>query len=137
VGQRFAVRNSGAIAVIEGCSAHGAEYMTGGTIVILGKIGFNFGAGMTGGKAIVLRTQSNFGEYISTTAPMYKKPTEIDLLDLQSLITLHIEKTGSQVATELLSRRAEWEEMFYVFGGLQHNEIFDISAIKQTAIALD
>ena len=137
VGQRFAVRNSGTIAVIEGCSAHGAEYMTGGTIAILGKIGFNFGAGMTGGKAIVLNTQNNFDEYISETAPVYKKPTEIDLLDLQSLIELHIDKTGSQVAIELMDQRKEWEEMFYVFGGLQHNEILDISANKLAAVALD
>ena len=57
VGQRFGVD---AIAVVEGCSAHGAEYMTGGTLVILGRIGFNFAAGMTGGKAIVLNTQKNF-----------------------------------------------------------------------------
>ena len=70
VGQRFGVRNSGAIGIVEGCSAHGAEYMTGGTLVVLGSIGFNFGAGMTGGKAIVLNTQKNFKQYISETAPV-------------------------------------------------------------------
>ena len=54
VGQRFAVRNSGATAVIEGCSDHGCEYMTGGTVVVLGSVGRNFAAGMTGGVALRL-----------------------------------------------------------------------------------
>src|SRR5210317_669814 len=82
VGQRFGVRNSGAIGVVEGCSAHGAEYMTGGTLVILGNIGFNFAAGMTGGKAIVLKTQKNFEQHISETAHEYKKMTDIEKLEL-------------------------------------------------------
>ncbi len=92
VGQRFGVRNSGAIGVVEGCSAHGAEYMTGGTLVILGNIGFNFAAGMTGGKAIVLKTQKNFEQYISETAPEYKKMSDIDKLELKALLEIHVEK---------------------------------------------
>ena len=52
-GERFAVRNSGAEAVVEGCDSNGCEYMTGGTVVILGKVGDNFAAGMTGGMAFV------------------------------------------------------------------------------------
>ena len=53
-GERFAVRNSGATAVVEGVGDHGCEYMTGGTVVVLGRVGMNFGAGMTGGLAWVL-----------------------------------------------------------------------------------
>ena len=53
-GERFAVRNSGAIAVVEGCGSNGCEYMTGGTVVILGQVGDNFGAGFTGGMALSL-----------------------------------------------------------------------------------
>ena len=87
VGQRFGVRNSGAIAVVEGCSAHAAEYMTGGTLVILGDIGFNFGAGMTGGKVIVLNTQKSFNQYISQSAPTSHALNEIDSLDLKDFIT--------------------------------------------------
>ena len=83
VGQRFGLRNSGGIGVVEGCSAHGAEYMTGGTLIVLGKVGFNFGAGMTGGKAIVLSTQKNFKEYVSKAAPEYRKLNEIDILELR------------------------------------------------------
>ena len=54
-GERFAVRNSGAVAVVEGCGSNGCEYMTGGTVVILGAVGDNFGAGFTGGMAFVVR----------------------------------------------------------------------------------
>ena len=118
VGQRFGVRNSGAIAVIEGCSAHGAEYMTGGTLVILGDIGFNFGAGMTGGKVIVLNTQKNFQEYISKSAPNSRKLTEMDMIDLKTLIQKHIDQTGSEVAKEILVNEKNWENIFTVFGGI-------------------
>ncbi len=60
VGERFAVRNSGALAVVEGVGEHGCEYMTGGRIVILGKTGRNFGAGMSGGIAYVLDEDQKF-----------------------------------------------------------------------------
>ena len=137
VGQRFGVRNSGAIAVVEGCSAHGAEYMTGGTIVILGKIGFNFGAGMTGGKAIVLNTLENFDQYISKTSPAHRKPTELDLLDLQLLIEQHLEKTGSEVAVDLLNRRNEWSKIFTIFGGLNEEDVLEGVVQEQAIKALD
>jgi glutamate synthase (NADPH/NADH) large chain len=60
-GERFAVRNSGAYVVVEGCGANGCEYMTGGVAVILGPVGMNFGAGMTGGMAFVLDSDGSFG----------------------------------------------------------------------------
>jgi glutamate synthase (NADPH) large chain len=56
-GERFAVRNSGSLSVIEGCGAHGCEYMTGGIAIILGEVGDNFGAGMTGGMALQIQLQ--------------------------------------------------------------------------------
>src|SRR3546814_15028788 len=59
-GERFAVRNSGAQVVVEGCGANGCEYMTGGTAVILGRTGANFGAGMTGGMAFILDEDGSF-----------------------------------------------------------------------------
>ena len=113
--------------------------MTGGTVVILGKIGFNFGAGMTGGKAIVLNHQKDFNQYISTTAPQHKKPTETDLLDLKSLIELHIKKTNSQVGIELLEKESEWENMFYIFGGLDEKQVFEKikKSDKKTSVSLD
>ena len=58
--------------------------MTGGTLIVLGKVGFNFAAGMTGGKAIVLSTQKNFKEYVSKAAPEYRKLNDIDILGIKS-----------------------------------------------------
>ena len=118
VGQRFGVRNSGAIAVVEGCSAHAAEYMTGGTLVILGEIGLNFGAGMTGGKVIVLNTQKSFNQYISKSAPTSHALNEIDSLDLKTLLEKHVEQTGSELASKLLTKEDSWYKVFTVFGGI-------------------
>ena len=137
VGQRFGVRNSGAIGVVEGCSAHGAEYMTGGTLVILGNIGFNFAAGMTGGKAIVLKTQKNFQQYISETAPEYKKMSDIDKLELKTLLEVHIEKTNSETAKKILDKFDKWESMFAVFGGIAEVEKDSIQLQPENVKALD
>ena len=115
VGQRFGVRNSGAIGVVEGCSAHGAEYMTGGTLVILGNIGFNFAAGMTGGKAIVLKTQKNFDQFISETAPEYKKMSDIDKLELKTLLKSILKKQTLKQPKNF-DKFDKWESMFAVFG---------------------
>jgi glutamate synthase (NADPH/NADH) large chain len=65
VGERFAVRNSGALAVVEGTGDHACEYMTGGTVVILGETGYNFGAGMTGGAAFVYDKDSSFFDKVN------------------------------------------------------------------------
>ena len=137
VGQRFGVRNSGAIGIVEGCSAHGAEYMTGGTLVVLGRIGFNFGAGMTGGKAIVLNTQKNFKQYISETAPEYKKLTDIDKLELKTLLEVHYEKTKSETALGILKKYDNWDNMFSVFGGIAEVDNNAVSKKPENIKALD
>ena len=137
VGQRFGVRNSGAIGVVEGCSAHGAEYMTGGTLVVLGSIGFNFGAGMTGGKAIVLNTQKNFKQYISETAPEYKSLTDIDKLELKTLLEVHIEKTKSETALNILKKYDNWDNMFAVFGGIAEVDKDVVNKKPENVKALD
>ena len=137
VGQRFGVRNSGGIGVVEGCSAHGAEYMTGGTLIVLGKVGFNFGAGMTGGKAIVLSTQKNFKEYVSKAAPEYRKLNEIDILELRTILELHIEKTDSKVAKKILEKQDNWTNMFAVFGGLADLTESEVSQKPEHVKALD
>ena len=64
------MRNSGGLAVVEGCGAHGCEYMTGGMAIILGKVGDNFGAGMTGGMAFIYDEKNNF-EILQTQAQLY------------------------------------------------------------------
>jgi glutamate synthase (NADPH/NADH) large chain len=137
VGQRFGVRNSGAIGIVEGCSAHGAEYMTGGTLIVLGSIGFNFGAGMTGGKAIVLNTQKNFKQYISETAPEYKSLTDIDKLELKTLLEVHIEKTKSETALNILKKYDNWDNMFAVFGGIAEVDKDVVNKKPENVKALD
>lgn len=114
VGQRFAVRNSGATAVIEGCSDHGCEYMTGGVAVVLGTVGRNFGAGMTGGVAFVWDPLGRLNRFVAETSPAMHRLVEIEEIELRNLIDRHGEMTGSPVAATVL---ADWErqrERFWV-----------------------
>ena len=76
-GERFAVRNSGCLAIVEGCGAHGCEYMTGGTAIILGEVGDNFGAGMTGGMAFIYDKENNFENYVNSSSIIWQ-PVETD-----------------------------------------------------------
>ena len=71
-GERFAVRNSGSLGIVEGCGAHGCEYMTGGTAIILGQIGDNFGAGMTGGMGFVYDEKNNFESYVNPSSIIWQ-----------------------------------------------------------------
>ncbi|AQS89463.1 glutamate synthase large chain [Neoasaia chiangmaiensis NBRC 101099] len=106
-GERFAVRNSGATAVVEGCGSNACEYMTGGTVVILGRAGDNFGAGFTGGMAFVLDTDGNFESRINPDTLLWNRVdgAEYETM-LRELIERHARETGSAYATELLHR---WE----------------------------
>ncbi len=106
VGQRFAVRNSGAVAVVEGCSDHGCEYMTGGTAVILGPVGRNFGAGMTGGAAYVWDPEGVLNTKLAESAPSMRRLGEIEQIEAKALLEEHVRFTGSVRATALL---ADWE----------------------------
>ena len=74
-GERFAVRNSGSLAIVEGCGAHGCEYMTGGVAIILGNVGDNFGAGMTGGMAFVYDLDKNFKDLVNPDLKDFIKET--------------------------------------------------------------
>jgi glutamate synthase domain-containing protein 2/glutamate synthase domain-containing protein 3 len=114
VGQRFAVRNSGATAVIQGCSDHGCEYMTGGTVLILGDVGRNFGAGMTGGIAYVWDPDLKLKGRLAETAPHARRPTESDATEIESLIEKHQEYTASPTARQLKKGISETLESFWV-----------------------
>jgi glutamate synthase (ferredoxin) len=95
-GERFAVRNSGAVAVVEGVGDHGCEYMTGGVVVILGRSGYNFGAGMSGGLAFVLDEGHHLTQRInSDMVQMVRITNEQDAVLLKHLITRHVRLTGS------------------------------------------
>ena len=103
-GERFAVRNSGAEAVIEGCDSNGCEYMTGGCVVILGKIGDNFGAGMTGGMAFVYDPLKEFTNYVNPESVIWITPaTDYWKKYLKKLIGEHFKETQSKVAEKILS----------------------------------
>ncbi|MEA3212505.1 MAG: hypothetical protein QOE70_5562 [Chthoniobacter sp.] len=104
-GERFGVRNSGAVAVVEGVGDHGCEYMTGGTIVVLGRTGKNFGAGMTGGQAFVLDLADHFAELYNPGLVAIERLTEDDKHVVQQLIYRHLEATESARAHEILG---EW-----------------------------
>jgi glutamate synthase domain-containing protein 3 len=104
-GERFAIRNSGAFAVVEGVGDHGCEYMTGGTVVVLGQTGINFGAGMTGGAAYVLDCTGDFPVRVNpghvTSLPCPPEDYEV----LEWLVSQHLTETDSSRAQELL---ADW-----------------------------
>ncbi len=112
-GERFAVRNSGATAVVEGVGDHGCEYMTSGTVVVLGETGLNFGAGMTGGQAFIYDIGDNFERrYNRELIAAYRLQGNGDDHELKTLITEHLEKTGSQRARTLLE---DWEAQRQLF----------------------
>jgi glutamate synthase (NADPH/NADH) large chain len=105
-GERFAVRNSGATAVVEGVGDHGCEYMTGGHVLVLGRTGRNFAAGMSGGLAYVLDETSDFKQRCNTGMVELEPLAPEDALFVAKLLEEHHARTGSPKAAELL---ANWE----------------------------
>ena len=104
VAERFAVRNSGAHAVVEGIGDHGCEYMTGGRVVILGETGRNFGAGMSGGVAYVWDPAKNFSKNCNMESfELESLSSANDIIELKTLIQNHHAYTGSSVAESILS----------------------------------
>ncbi len=102
-GERFAVRNSGAYAVVEGVGEHGCEYMTGGRVVVLGPTGKNFAAGMSGGIAYVLDEDNSLYKNLNKDMiSIEKMESKMDIHELKSLIEEHVENTGSQKGKEVL-----------------------------------
>lgn len=102
-GERFAVRNSGALAVVEGVGQHGCEYMTGGVAMILGPLGLNFGSGMTGGLAYVLRSEAE--EVLHRDFVALHELDEMEESWLRRVLEQHVHFTGSPRASRLLARR--------------------------------
>jgi glutamate synthase domain-containing protein 3 len=107
-GERFAVRNSGVSAVVEGVGDHGCEYMTGGNVVVLGPTGRNFAAGMSGGMAFVLDEHDEFGARCNQEIVELEEPSEEDFENVRALVAEHRELTGSTVAERVL---ADWDAL--------------------------
>jgi glutamate synthase (NADPH/NADH) large chain len=164
-GERFAVRNSGAVAIVEGCGDHGCEYMTGGVVVVLGETGRNFAAGMSGGIAYVLDADGSFKDRCNTAmvalepvksaeggpdagAPMQRSPAvenngmgDMLLFDaerLRILIERHLLHTGSARARELLDN---WDETLKRFVKVMpvdyRRALLDLKAEKQAVVAAE
>ena len=112
-GERFCVRNSGAVAVCEGVGDHGCEYMTGGRAVVLGKTGKNFAAGMSGGIAYVLDEERDLYTRINKTLVSLETVTEkYDIAELRSLIEQHCEATGSEKGKRILESFEDYLPLF-------------------------
>lgn len=112
-GERFAVRNSGAVAVVEGLGDNGCEYMTGGIVLVLGKTGVNFGAGMTGGFAYVFDQFGRFHRRVNTElVDTHKLDAPIMQQHLKQLIEDHVSETGSEHAKMILSDFNNWLDCF-------------------------
>jgi glutamate synthase (NADPH/NADH) large chain len=103
-GERFAVRNSGAATVVEGIGSNGCEYMTGGTVVVLGEVGDNFGAGFTGGVAFVYDPNAQFEQRINRDSLTWQRVgTEYWEQVLKNLVERHVAETESRFAASLLN----------------------------------
>lgn len=162
-GERFAVRNSGAVAVVEGVGDHGCEYMTGGTVVVLGRTGRNFAAGMSGGIAYVLDEDGTFAERCNLAmVALEPLPDEIvaraecdcgpeleshgfvaidhltmgDELILKGLIERHAHFTGSRRAKEILAHWSHWRSRFVkVFPNEYRRALGEMAQVRETQSA--
>ena len=111
-GERFCVRNSGAIAVVEEIGEHGLEYMTGGKVLILGKTGRNFGAGMSGGIAYVYDEDGTFEERCNMELILLEKLNEEDLKEVNKMIENHYKYTDSKKAKNILDNFSTYKDKF-------------------------
>jgi glutamate synthase domain-containing protein 2/glutamate synthase domain-containing protein 3 len=133
-GERFAVRNSGATAVVEGLGDHGCEYMTNGLVVVLGKCGRNFAAGMSGGVAFVLDEKGDFRSKRCNIAAVDLEPLEgSDVARVQDLIGRHVEYTGSPRANWILEN---WSSMQSKFLKIFPHEYKRVLGVPRTTMAV-
>ena len=126
-GERFAVRNSGACAVVEGVGDHGCEYMTGGVVVVLGPTGRNFAAGMSGGCAYVFDKERLFSRRCNTGMVDIESVAQKDFLQLKGLIEEHYAYTKSRKAARLLD---EWQQVRQQFVKVMPREYRKVLAQK-------
>jgi glutamate synthase domain-containing protein 3 len=132
-GERFAVRNSGAFAVVEGVGDHGCEYMTGGRVVVLGSTGRNFAAGMSGGIAYVLDEQGAFSRLCNMSMVDAERLDDGEDIDLvQRLIRRHVEYTGSTLGARVL---AQWNSSVRQFVKVMPREYKRVLTAQANAAA--
>ncbi len=131
VGERFAVRNSGAVAVVEGVGDHCCEYMTGGKIVVLGKTGRNFGAGMSGGIGYVYDFTGDFVKRLNMEMVSVESMEEEDVEFLRNIIQEHYKYTDSEVAAKIIS---SYESEFYYFKKVMPKDYRRVLDVTREAI---
>ncbi|MGC9469941.1 MAG: glutamate synthase large subunit [Bacteroidales bacterium] len=136
-GERFCVRNSGAYAVAEGTGDHGCEYMTGGRVVILGKTGRNFAAGMSGGIAYVLDEEGKFRELCNHDLVELSHITDYeDVKELQSIISAHWQVTHSARAERILTRWDEYLPAFVKVFPLEYKKVLNEAKLREINLKL-
>ena len=131
-GERFCVRNSGAIAVVEGVGDHGCEYMTNGTVVIIGKTGRNFAAGMSGGRAFVYDDRGDFTSRRCNTSSVDLEPLvlESDVNEVKGLLERHRDLTGSPRAAWLLEHWADAQPKFIKVFPHEYKRVLGIERVE-------
>jgi len=133
-GERFAVRNSGATAVVEGVGDHGCEYMTGGTVVVIGSTGRNFAAGMSGGIAYVYDILGQFSENCNMEMVDLDPMGDDDMETLKSLLSDHLTTTGSTVAKFILSDLDNQKKQFIKVYPRDYKKVMEMKKAGKTAI---
>ena len=133
-GERFAVRNSGATAVVEGVGDHGCEYMTGGTVVVIGSTGRNFAAGMSGGIAYVYDILGQFSENCNMEMVDLDPMGDDDMETLKSLLSEHLTTTGSTVAKFILSDLDNQKNQFIKVYPRDYKKVMEMKKAGKTAI---
>jgi glutamate synthase (NADPH) large chain len=124
-GERFCVRNSGATAVVEGIGDHGCEYMTRGLVVVLGKTGRNFAAGMSGGLAYVLDEDGEFKHRCNQSMVTLEPLAENDLAGVKKLVGRHYEYTHSARAWQILAGWEEWASRFVKVMPMEYRKVLE------------
>ena len=132
-GERFAVRNSGAIAVVEGVGDHGCEYMTNGTVVVIGKTGRNFAAGMSGGRAFVYDDRGDFTARRCNKTSVDLEPLilEADVAEVQGLLARHRDLTGSPRAAWILENWADAQPRFIKIFPHEYKRVLGVPRVEE------
>ncbi|MBN2484067.1 MAG: glutamate synthase large subunit [Candidatus Omnitrophica bacterium] len=130
-GERFCIRNSGLYAVVEGVGDHGCEYMTGGRVVVLGRTGRNFAAGMSGGIAYVWDTEEDFRAKCNLSMVKFETLHEDDTQLIHSLVSNHYKYTQSTVAKKVLDNFNDCVEKFVKIMPLEYKKILEMQGVDK------
>ncbi len=130
-GERFCIRNSGLFAVVEGTGDHGCEYMTGGRVVVLGKTGRNFAAGMSGGIAYCYDETGDFKKKCNMEMVDFEKLKEGDIETIKNLLASHMRYTQSPIAKKILGNLKEGIKKFVKVMPLEYKRILEEQKIEK------